>query len=522
MEKASKTLVDRLIRWRKDPLEFIYDMWGLKPQPLLPEYSHFAEHPAKVMGPQGEEEDFFKTEMFDVFIKGKHITWQQWLLFRAIKWGIQGKASPRIAVESGHGTGKSASLSMIVIWYLISFEEAQVPCTAPTAYQMNDVLWKEIKIWMDRMPTEWSNLLDWQSNYLRVKESPETWFARARTARKENPEALAGVHADNVLFVIDEASAIANEIFNSAEGSLTGPNVLVIMISNHTRIIGYFHDAFNADRASWQTLSFDGEESPIVDHNFVARIANKHGRDSDEFRIRVSGKPPREDAADDTGYVILIEQKDITLVPPGARFTGVIRLGVDPAGQGKDETVWTIRDNFRAQVVAREKISDGKGIARKTIEIQDYYGIKDTETDLDSFGVGADALFQLGLAGKAVNGWNVGELAELKDQFINMRAQAYWSMRTWLKQGGELVEGGEWKEQAIGIRYRRSLSGKIQVMPKEVMKKKGFKSPNDMDALMLTFIRPESNPEEDEWGEKEERGWDKEEREYMRESEIGI
>ena len=55
------------------------------------------------------------------------------------------------------------------------------------------------------------------------------------------------------------------------------PNILVVMVSNYTRLIGYFHDSHTVDRPNWQTLHFNSEESPMVDHSYVERIESRHG-----------------------------------------------------------------------------------------------------------------------------------------------------------------------------------------------------------------------------------------------------
>jgi hypothetical protein len=153
------------------------------------------------------------------------------------------------------------------------------------------------------MPKPVREKYEWTNGYIRITESPETWFARAKTARKENPEALAGVHGDFVMYIVDEASGVPEEIFNTAEGALTGDNVLVILISNPTRLIGYFYDSHHKDKESWQTLGFSSIDSPLVDKEYVSRIISKHGEDSDEYKIRVLGEFPREDTMDDKGYI---------------------------------------------------------------------------------------------------------------------------------------------------------------------------------------------------------------------------
>jgi hypothetical protein len=74
---------------------------------------------------------------------------------------------------------------------MFCFEDCKIPCTAPTQTQMHDVLWAELSLWHRKLPDAIQNLFEWTTSYFRVKAKSESWFARARTARKEQPEALA-------------------------------------------------------------------------------------------------------------------------------------------------------------------------------------------------------------------------------------------------------------------------------------------------------------------------------------------
>lgn len=474
-----------LIRlWQKSPLAFIRDNWGLRPQPIKPEY-------ADQIGTADLEEitaDWFVPKNRREIINEKLLTWQQYLVVLSVERAIQGKGKRRITVESGHGTGKSAILAMLILWFLFCYLNAQIPCTAPTSDQIFDVLWKEIAIWLGRLQPPIRNKYEWQASYVRITESPETWFARAKTARKEAPEALAGIHGDNVMFVIDEASGVPEEIFNTAEGALTNENILVLMISNHTRTVGYFHDSHTKDKANWQRLSFDSEQSPIVDPDFVERIASKHGRDSDEFRIRVTGKAPREEAMDDKGWVPLIIDQDIRQTPLQG-FSGRRRLGVDAAGEGKDKAVWVVRDDFKAEIVASEKKSTPKSMAERTLTVMTQYDILPENVFVDNFGEGANVALEIHVAsGQRVNAVNVGDDATDKEMFNNLRAEAFWRARKWLQTGGQLFVHNAWNDELPHLRYKRGLDNRIQIMGKVEMKREGFRSPDHADALMLTFV----------------------------------
>jgi len=480
--------IELVIKFRKSPIYFIEKMWGLTPQPLKKEYTGLADK---------ADLKEYKAEWFEPFIRGKHITWQEWIILLAVEKSLRGEASKRISIRSGHGIGKDATLSWLILWYLFCFKDAQVPCTAPTSEQIHDILWKEISVWLYRMPMEIQMKYDWTAGYLRITESPATWFARGRTARKENPEALAGVHGDYVFIVGDEASGIPNEIFKAAEGFLTNENVLVILISNPRRLIGYFYDSHHSDKRNWQCLGFNSQDSPIVDNAFTDRIRTKYGEDSDEWRYMVKGEFPKADMIDEKGYVPLLIESDLKEIPDMG-FVGQVKLMIDPSGEGSNETIWTAKDDFKAKVVGVEKTSNPKSIAQKTMTLMDFLGIKRSDAKyfviIDNFGLGSDTVKELALNGIDVCSVNVGERpntenseAEENKIYLNKRAMGYDKAKKWLRSGGELVKNKRWK-QLLLIRYRRELSGKMKMMSKEEMRKEGMGSPDTPDTLMLGFL----------------------------------
>jgi len=376
-------LTPTIKQFRQSPIKFVKVVWDLEPQPIKPEWKN--------------EVDIFvanglwnrvEAKHFETFIKGKHITWQQWIILKAVERGLIGQGSKKITIVSGHGIGKDACISWLIPWFLLCWIDAVVAATAPTSEQIHDILWKEIKIWKDRMPKELGDLLDWQGGYLRHKESPETWFARARTARKENPEAIAGLHGDHVFIVSDEASGVDDAIYRSAEGSLTGPNTLVILIGNGVRNLGYFYETHNdeKEKQNWQVLSFNSEDSPIVSRAQIARWEDKYGRDSDEFKIRVLGQFPSSEQMDETGFIPLITDRDIRQVSDGIPFVGRTYLGIDPAGEGDDLCTFTLRDRFQARVVEKLSSSNDKQIAKVAYDIIQQNNIAPQDVTVFNFG----------------------------------------------------------------------------------------------------------------------------------------
>ena len=165
---------------------------------------------------------------------GASPTEQQWQASRELV------KTRRVSIRSGHGTGKSAFMAWTILWALVCYHPVKVPVTAPTGHQLSDVLWAELAMWWRKMPPDLMAEFEWAAERFYRKDVPQEAFAAARTSRPEKPEALQGFHAENVVFVIDEASGIPDEVFQVAEGALSTDGAFVVMAANPTRMDGYF------------------------------------------------------------------------------------------------------------------------------------------------------------------------------------------------------------------------------------------------------------------------------------------
>lgn len=534
--------LEKLTKYREDIFYMIYDLWGLRIQQAKPEYR---EKWLEVIYSRGDNWERLRKEVkaewfgdYDStkkewiwykFEKGKYITWQQSLSLLAIRKAHHGHAKRHISIVSAHGTGKSCSVAWILLWFLLCFERSQIAATAPTANQMNDVLWKECQLWIDKMNDQTiKDMIEWQNTHIRMKLDPNTWFARAKTSSKENTEALAGIHAEHVLLLADEASGISEQVFNTAEGALTSGNVFVVLISNGTRTTGYFYDSHHKNKADWQDFSYNGEESPIVDKRYVERLRKRHGIQSDEYNIRVLGGFPRTDAMDDSGYYQLTAERYVTIRPTpfdpdSIYWFGRVILGVDPAGAGKDKASFVLRDRFKAYCVKELQTSNPREIAEIALGLIAKHKIAEHDVVIDAFGSGADVSKEIAIATKGkFDAYSIlvgnkpseeekyngtlfkrkedevddpsKKLEDQKDLYLNMRALLHARLSKWCIAGGEIydhnVENSDFKEQITGIRAKRTLQGNtIQLMPKKEAQKLRIPSPNKADALSLTFAR---------------------------------
>jgi len=485
-------------------LIFVRQMFDLTPQPLLPEYAARFDLGLKL---RGKDWDAFCTTVrpfwFGPYLEGKHLTWQQALVLYGIDKSLRGHISNRISIVSGHGIGKSMIFAIVILWFLFVHPESQIGCTAPSADQMYDVLWKELKKWIERVKPPYNEFFVWESSHVRAKEMPAVWFARAKTSSKENTEALAGMHATWVMLGADEASGVEEPIFETMEGALTGEHTLILLAGNGIRSLGYFYDTHHKDQERWQTYSFSSLDSPRIPQKYVDDIIAKYGADSQQYAIRVEGKFPDEGSVDDKGYVQLFNEADLHIVPYDHdwRPIGQVKAALDPSGEGQDSSEWAVRDRARAAIVASETESTPSSLALKSMTIVEKYRVDPFDFTIDAFGTGHPVAQEIALAtSKEVHPWRVNPIntgdqcPSDRDQelYINIRAMIYHKLMLWCRAGGELMDSPRLKDELLSIRFRRTAMGKIQIMDKLSMKKLGYPSPNKADALSMTFLRPDS------------------------------
>jgi hypothetical protein len=490
-------------KMEKSCLYFIRQTWGLIPQPVKQEYKNRF---ALGLILRGKAWDKFcegvKADWFEQYQDGLHITWQQSLICYGIDKALKGHASIRVSIVSGHGIGKSCLLSHLILWFLFVHPDSQVACTSPSKEQLYDVLWKELKKWIDKMTPAQSQMYVWESSHIRMKEDPQVWFARAKTSSKENTEALAGVHADWVLMAVDEASGVEEPIFETMEGALTSGNTLVFLISNGTKPYGYFYDSHHKDKERWQNFSFNSLESPRVDQKYIDNIVQKYGSDSVQYAIRVLGKFPDEGVMDASGYVQLFNERDLHFVPFdfGWQPMGRVAGALDASGEGQDKSVWAVRDRQRIGIVAEEDKSTPAGMAVKSVTICDKYSITPSDFVIDAFGSGMNVAQEIALVtSQQKRPWRVmpinsGEPCDDeadRELYVNKRAEAYYKLKMFFQRGGEVMEHPKIKDQLLSIRSRRTSSGRIQIQDKVQSKKLGFPSPDCADAMSYCMLVPD-------------------------------
>lgn len=451
----------------------------------------------------------FLDESIPLWINDPVLYMREVLLFEPDEWqsnvAYDLRDNPRVAVKSGQGVGKTGVEAALLLWFLTCFNNARVVSTAPTSRQLHDVLWSEVAKWMNNSPLL-NLILKWTKTYIYVIGNEKRWFATARTATK--PENMQGFHEENMLFIVDEASGVADNIMEAIQGTLSGSNNKLLLMGNPTKVTGYFHDAFTSERAMFKCHTVNSELSPRTNKENIEALARKYGRESNVFRVRVSGEFPLSD--DDVLIPIhLIEQSIMTeWIKPNV--IDVIRIGCDVARFGNDKTVISYRLNEKIDIYLKINGQDTMKTADKIIELGDKLirenpNVRYIPVTVDDGGIGGAVVDRLNQM-KKLNPARFKWMKVFPIHFGTAIKHAYYADTTSFMMGtlkGMLQpydeEGKPKPVEAIlpndvdvigqlSVRKYTMDTGKIKVESKKTMKERGLPSPDEADSILLCCI----------------------------------
>jgi hypothetical protein len=412
-----------------------------------------------------------------VVLQETPLRWQEELL-RKIAAGKR-----RISVRAGHGVGKSTVCSWAIVWVMCTRFPQKCVMTAPTAGQLFDALFSELKAQVNKLPPVLRDSFDVLSDRISLKAAPESSFASARTSSSERPEALAGIHSENVLLIVDEASAVPEPVFEAAAGSMSGHSACTILIGNPTRNSGLFYRTHHELSSDWDTMHVSCLDIPLVSKDFVEQIKATYGEGSNAYRIRVLG----EFAVADNDTLIAAELVDAAMgrdVPVDVS-DGMI-YGLDVARFGTDRSALCKR---KGNVVMEVKSWGGLDLMQLVGAV-----VNEARTDnpveicVDTIGLGSGVADRLREMGYNVRDVNVAESSAMNPNANKLRDELWLAVKDWLGTRTVRIPNDQTlRHELVAPRYNFSSSGKIVVESKDAMKKRGMRSPDLADAVCLTF-----------------------------------
>jgi len=432
------------------------------------------------------------------------------LMFQPDEWQITSLQdladTPKVAIKSGQGLGKTGMEAVSLLWFLCCFPYPRVVATAPTKQQLHDVLWSEISKWMGQSPFL-TEILKWTKTYIYMKGYEKRWFAVARTATK--PENMQGFHESNMLFIVDEASGVADPIMEAILGTLSGENNKLLMCGNPTKTSGTFFDAFNGDRAQYKCHTVSSRNSPRTNKDNIAALDKKYGKNSNVVKVRVDGEFPEQE---DDVFIILSIIEHCTMLDLPEKPIERISFGVDVARYGSDETIIArnVGGNITLPVMFRGQslmITVGRIVEQYRTAIREFPQYRGKIfVNIDDCGLGGGVTDRLAevkqeenlnrlvivpvnAAGKVPDDMT-SEKEKASDIYDNMTTYLWGTVKELLMAEEISLQNDNELVAQLSIRkYRLTSRGKMVLESKEEMKKRGIDSPDRADAVALSCYK---------------------------------
>jgi len=413
-----------------------------------------------------------------------------------------------VAVASGHGPGKSATMSWLRDWAMATCEDTRGIVTANTKTQLDTKTLPEMAKWHAMSMA--SQLFDHRATSFVAIEAPQTWRFDAIPWTKERAEAFAGLHnhGKRILIQFDEASAIDDIIWETVEGALTDSETEIIWLAfgNPTRNTGRFRECWGRHRHRWKTFRVDSRQVSHTNKRQIQEWIQAYGEDSDFVRVRVKGEFPRASSLQliPMDIVEAAMQREAISHPSDPLVWGldVARFGDDASvlfrRRGRDARTWapvewrgldTMQVAARVAELARQEKPDALFV--------DVGGVGAGVYDrLNLMGIPGLVAIQFGSAADRAGLTAVGAPGE---RYANKRAEMWGAVRQWLRDGGAIPSHEQLRDDLVGVEYGFNAKDEIILERKEDMKKRGLASPDFGDALALTFAHPVLGRQMPDW-----------------------
>ena len=513
----AERLIDRVLNATPEERTMIYSM-------LTPE----EKHALAVMLDAELENPWAKYEQDPVAFVEEGLGETLWSKQKEILRSVM--VNKRTVIPACHAPGKSHLAARAVAWWISVHAPgtAIAITTATTHRQVRNIMWPHIRrvAIKNNLPGE-VNTTQWKID--------DTVVAYGFSPSAHDETAVQGIHAPNLLVVVDEAGGLSDTIGSALEALMTGGNTKLLVLGNpptdteqtwFERICS--SPLYNVIPISaYDTPNFTGEETGVckscpdyiqahevkthlVDQTWVDDVVSEFGDDSPFVEARVFARFPKSS----TGKVIPFTWAEQATQNEEPLESNAIRLGVDIASDGGDEFVIARADGYRVSIVHRSSgkqnanAVDVAGVIMREVEecvkIHETRKVNDrVRVKIDTIGLGWGVVSMLAKWVKErqlkadIIGVNVAEKPKDQTKYKNQRAEMWWNARQLIqprdgKQEVRLDVDRFVLAQLAGPTYESDASGRIVIESKVDMKKRGVASPDRAEAILLAIYENKS------------------------------
>jgi hypothetical protein len=405
---------------------------------------------------------------------------------------------PRVAVRSGHKIGKSTTAVALALWFTsdpVARPAARVVMTSASARQVRSILWRELRrIYgpaKDRIGGELHKVpdagLQWDDGREILGFSTD------------EPEKMAGISGEHVLFILDEASGIPAEIFEAIEGNRAG-GARVVLFGNPTQTSGEFFDAFHGKAAFYRRIHVSSEETPnvvegravvpgLATREWIDEKRAEWGEESPLYQVRAKGNFPEQASNAVVGLALVLAALARWADAPA---DGPLECGLDVARTGEDESVLALRRGAKLLALRTWRGLDGPDLAAAVV-VAVREAARPGErprVKVDAIGVGASAFDALArckdVEAVAVNSAGA---SSTPDEYANLRAQLAFGVRAWLRDGGALPDHDKLQADLVTPTFGFDARNRILVESKDDIRPRLRRSPDYGDAAALAIYQ---------------------------------
>ncbi|MGD4429398.1 hypothetical protein QT726_22770, partial [Xanthomonas citri pv. citri] len=413
--------------------------------------------------------------------------------------------NPRLAMKACKGPGKTAVLAWLCWNFMLCYLHPKIAAVSITADNLADGLWSEMSKWQKRAPLLQATFT-WTKTRIYENANPETWFMSFRSWAKggsaeQQADTLAGLHADNIMFVIDEAGGIPDAVMAAAEAGLANADGIslhahLVMAGNPTHLSGPLYRATTSERHLWWLVEItsdpdDPKRTPRVSAEWARQQIEKYGRDNPWVLVNVFGKfPPSSMNA-------LLGPDDVAAAmkrqPSDQSWRALARIiGVDVARFGDDASCKARRNGnvmFPLEIGRNMESLQGAGWVAQ--DARDFYKDQtNAKPDAvfvdDTGGWGAGWIDQLRALNYTVTG--VGFAGKADDpRYFNKRTEMYFRLAHAIKHEGLCLPNDPDLSRELTAHTYYVQGDKMRVVEKDQVKEELGHSPDRSDAAALTY-----------------------------------
>lgn len=436
---------------------------------------------------------------------------------------------PLVSVKSGHRVGKSWLAGSLALWFYCTFPDARVICTAPTATNVQGVVWRAIRQLHARsgrclacakadasgpVPCAHGTVIDG-----RPAERAGTGLVAADLREVKgytvrDVEAICGTAGSALLFIMDEASGVADAIYEGLEGNRAGWTeeagvmVRMLLIGNPTRTVGEFYDSHEHPRKKevYHRITISSRDTPnavekrnlipgLATHFWVEQMVAKYGEDSAFVKVRVDGEFPVGEDGKAFSIALITEAEQRW---PETEAVGVLQIGVDPAGESGtgDETAMVARRGWKVVALRRHRGLNEEAHGVHLLGLIEELREHPQERALvvvDCEGkTGWDVYTHLqGLASRPKSTFELHRVRAsdkaLREPmtYDRVRDELAGNLWQWMKDGGALIEDEQLETELHCLEWERGTAGRQKITSKKTLRKVLGRSPDSYDALAL-------------------------------------